>query len=117
VRALCLRDDVAGRLTHWVKRSAVSKLFSTQQQFGEGGCGPIRKEGTFTAANGDQLEVEAEGTFCFGTQVATYEFRVTEGTGRFVGASGSGSWFVPPPATFDGVDGTEDEFLNGLLVR
>lgn len=86
-------------------------------QFGEDGCGPIRKEGSFTAANGDRLDVEAEGTFCFGTQVATYEFQVVGGTGRFAGSSGGGSWLVPASATFDGVAGTGDELLDGVLAR
>ena len=73
-----------------------------------GGCRPIRKKGSFVAANGDQLDVEAEGKFCFTTLVATYEFKVT---------GGSGSWLVPPPTTFDGVAGVRDEILEGALIR
>src|SRR5262249_11956766 len=82
-----------------------------------GGCGPIRKKGSLVAANGDQLDVEAEGTFCFTTLVATYEFKVTGGTGRFAGSSGSGSWLVPPPTTFDGVAGVGEEILEGVIIK
>jgi hypothetical protein len=85
--------------------------------FGEDTCGPIAKQGSFIAANGDRLDIEATGTFCFSTLVAVYEFQVTGGTGRFARASGHGSWVVPPPATFDGVAGTGDEFLTGKLFR
>jgi hypothetical protein len=117
VGALCLHDDVTGTLTHLGRMTGSFEVVFDVAQFGEDGCGPIRKEGSFTAANGDRLDVEAEGTFCFGTQVATYEFQVVGGTGRFAGFSGGGSWFVPPPATFDGVAGTGDEFLDGVLAR
>src|SRR5262249_24506127 len=58
------------------------------------------------AADGDRLDMEAEGTFCFNTAVALYTFTVVGGTGRFAEASGSGSWLVPAPTTFDGVSGT-----------
>jgi hypothetical protein len=49
--------------------------------------------------------------------VATYNFQVTGVTGRFAGSSGSGSWIVPPPTSFDGVAGVGDEFLEGVLVK
>jgi len=75
------------------------------------------KAGKLHRANGDRLDVEAAGKFCFATAVATYEFQITRGAGRFAGSSGSGSWLVPAPATFDGVAGTGDEFLDGVLLR
>lgn len=82
-----------------------------------GRCAPIRKQGSFTAANGDQLNLSAEGKFCFGTGTATYDFQVTGGTGRFADSSGSGTWVVSPPITFNGVAGTGDEFLDGVLEK
>jgi len=115
--ALCLHDDVTGTLTHLGLTTGTFEVVFDVAVFGQDGCGPIRKKGSFTAANGDRVDVEAEGTFCFGTQVARYDFQVTGGTGRFAGSSGTGSWLVPAPAMFDGVTGTGDEFLNGVLVR
>lgn len=115
--ALCLHDEVVGRLTHLGRTTGSFEVVFDLAEFGEDSCGPIRKQGSFTAANGDQLEVEAEGRFCFDTVVAEYQFRITGGTGRFVGASGGGSWVVPAPATFDGTSGTGGEFLTGTLQR
>src|SRR5215203_67477 len=117
VGALCLHDDVTGTLTHLGKTTGSFDVVFNVAAFDDEGCGPIRKQGSFTAANGDRLDIEAEGTFCFRTQVAMYQFRITGGTGRFASSTGSGSWVVPAPATFDGVAGTGDEFLDGILVR
>jgi hypothetical protein len=117
VGALCLHDDVTGNLTHLGRTTGRFEVVFDVAQFGEDGCGPIRKTGTFTAANGDQLSVDAQGSFCFGTVVAIYTYNIIGGTGRFAGASGSGSWVVPPPINFDGVAGVGDEFLLGGLVK
>jgi hypothetical protein len=114
--ALCLHDDIVGTLTHLGRSTGSFEVVFDAAAFVDG-CGPIRKKGSFTAANGDQLDVEAEGTFCFTTLVATYAFQVTGGTGRFAGSSGSGSWLVPPPTAFDGVAGVGDEILEGVLVK
>ena len=114
---LCLHDDVTGTLTQLgITRGSFEVIFDIPA-FDANGCGPIRKQGSFFAANGDRLDIEAQGTFCFSTLVATYEFRITGGTGRFTGASGGGSWLVPPPATFDGVAGIGDEFFSGVVVK
>jgi hypothetical protein len=115
--ALCLHDEVLGHLTHLGRTTGSFEVVFDVAAFGEDTCGPIRKRGSFVAANGDRLDIEAEGTFCFSTRVALYEFRVVGGTGRFAEASGSGSWLVPPPTTFDGVSGTGDESLLGVLVK
>jgi hypothetical protein len=115
--ALCLHDDVAGHLTHLGRTTGSFEVVFDVAAFGEDTCGPISKQGSFIAANGDRLDIEATGTFCFSTLVAVYEFQVTGGTGRFGRARGHGSWVVPPPATFDGVSGTGDEFLTGKLFR
>jgi hypothetical protein len=117
--ALCLHDDVTGHLTHLGRTTGSFEVVFDMAAFGEDACGPISKQGSFIAADGDQLDIEAKGRFCFTTLVAIYEFRVTGGTGRFAGASGSGSWLVPPPASFeaDSGAGTGDEFLTGKLFR
>ena len=114
--ATCLHDDIAGNLTHLGRSAGSFDVVFDTAAFVDG-CGPIRKQGSFTAANGDRLDLEAEGTFCFTTLIANYNFRVTGGRGRFAGASGSGTWVVPPPTTFDGVAGVGDEILEGVLER
>lgn len=115
--ALCLHDDITGTLTHLGRTTGSFEVVFDTAAFGPDTCGPIKKQGSFTAANGDRLDLEAEGTFCFSTLVAIYDFRITGGTGRFAGSSGSGSWLVPPPTTFDGVAGVGDEFFLGGLVK
>ena len=115
--ALCLHDEVTGTVTHLGRTTGNFEVVFDIAQFGEDGCGPIKKTGAFTAANGDQLRIEADGQFCFATVVAIYTYNITGGTGRFTGASGSGSWVVPPPINFDGVAGVGDEFLLGGLVK
>jgi hypothetical protein len=107
---MCLHDDVTGHLTHLGRTTGNFEVVFDVAAVGEDGCGPIGKQGTFIAASGGRLDVEAAGTFCFGTLVAHYEFQVTGSTRRFAGARGSGSWLVQTPTTFDGVSGTGDEF-------
>ena len=115
--ALCLHDDITGTLTHLGRATGSFEVVFDTAAFGPDTCGPIRKQGSFTAVNGDRLDLEAEGTFCFNTLVALYQFRITGGTGFFAGATGSGSWLVPPPTTFDGVAGVGDELFLGALAK
>ena len=115
--ALCLHDDVGGTLSHLGLATGTFEVVFDLAQFDQNSCGPIKKRGSLFAANGDRLDIEAEGTFCFSTLIATYQFRITGGTGRFAGATGGGTWLVPPPATFDGVAGVGDEFFDGVIVK
>jgi hypothetical protein len=115
--ALCLHDDVTGQLTHLGRTTGSFEVVFDVAAFGPDGCGPISKKGAFVTAEGERVDVSAEGSFCFSTVVALYEYRITGGTGRFANASGSGSWLVPAPTTFDGVSGTGDEFLLGTLAK
>jgi hypothetical protein len=115
-RAQCLHDDVTGQITHLGRTIGSFEVVFDIAKFGDDGCGPIRKTGSFIAANGDWLHIEAQGTFCFSSLVAAYKYRITGGTGRFAGASGGGDWVVPPPTTFDGVSGTGNEALIGSIV-
>jgi hypothetical protein len=115
--AQCLHDDLTGQFTQLGRTTGTFEVVFDIAKFGTDGCGPIHKAGSFVAANGDQLAIQADGTFCFGTLVAIYQFHVTSGTGRFAGVSGQGAWLVPPPTTFDGVNGTGEESLLGALIK
>lgn len=56
------------------------------------GCAPETRTTTLTAANGDQITMSGTGlTRCPGTNEADDGYVITGGTGRFEGASGSGS--------------------------
>jgi hypothetical protein len=116
-RAQCLHDDVAGKLGHLGTSIGSFDVVLDIARFGKGGCGPISRKGSFIVASGDRLDVEASGTFCAKTFVASYEYRITGGSGQFVGASGIGQWVVPAPASFDGIgSGIGNETLTGSLV-
>jgi hypothetical protein len=58
-----------------------------------GGCSNDSGSFTFTAANGDQITLETAGQNCSsGTTAISHDsYTVTGGTGRFSGASGSGT--------------------------
>src|SRR4051794_11325937 len=66
----------------------------------------VSKTGSLVAANGDRVDLEMVGTFEAATFDVHYVFMVTGGTGRFAGASGSGTWHVPPPDSFDPTTGS-----------
>ena len=59
---------------------------------------------TFTAANGDMLTITHQGTASIEGNIATAldDWQVAEGTGRFLGATGSGEsiqiTYIPTPA-------------------
>ena len=79
-----------------------------------GGCFPETRTTTLTAANGDELTLAAAGTNCPTsptTVAASDTFTVTGGTGRFVGASGSGT----VSATVDLATSTAVVTLSGVL--
>jgi hypothetical protein len=61
----------------------------------------VSKTGSLVAANGDKINLAMVGTFNVTTFDVHYVFLVTGGTGRFAGATGNGTWDVPPPSTFD----------------
>jgi hypothetical protein len=58
------------------------------------------------------------GTFNAVTFDVHYVFVVTGGTGRFAGATGDGTWHVPPPTVFDPATGigSGSEFFDGTLT-
>ncbi len=56
---------------------------------GTDSCGSATTNGTLTLATGDTITFRATGTFCRATQVATFTYTITGGTGRYLNASGS----------------------------
>jgi hypothetical protein len=79
----------------------------------------VSKTGSLVAANGDKINLAMVGTFNVNTFDVHYVFVVTGGTGRFVGATGNGTWDVPPPSTFDPSTGSGSgaEIFRGMITR
>jgi hypothetical protein len=114
--ALCLHDEVSGPMSHLGRVTGQFDVVIDAARTGPDNCAPISKRGSFSAANGDRLDVVADGTFCFDTAIAQYTYSFAGGSGRFDDASGTGAWTVPPPSVFDGVAGEGDEFLSGTIA-
>ncbi len=58
----------------------------------QNGCAPETRTTSLTAANGDQIYMSGTGlTRCPGSNLAHDNYVITGGTGRFEGASGSGT--------------------------
>jgi hypothetical protein len=66
----------------------------------------VSKTGSLVAADGDKINLAMVGTFNVTTFDVHYVFLVTGGTGRFAGATGNGTWDVPPPSAFDPTTGS-----------
>jgi hypothetical protein len=78
----------------------------------------VSKTGSLVTANGDTINLAMVGTFNVTTFDVHYVFLVTGGTGRFAGATGNGTWDVPPPTTFNpntGV-GSGAEIFRGTIT-
>ena len=78
----------------------------------------VSKTGSMFAADGDRVDLAMVGTFNVTTLDVHYVFFVTGGTGRFQGATGIGTWHVPPPAVFDPAtgDGSGSELFDGVIT-
>ena len=78
----------------------------------------VSKTGSLVAANGDKINLAMVGTFNVTTFDVHYVFLVTGGTGRFAGATGNGTWDVPPPTTFDQATGSGSgtEIFRGRIT-
>jgi len=78
----------------------------------------VSKTGSLVAANGDTINLAMVGTFNVTTFDVHYVFVVTGGTGRFAGATGNGTWDVPPPTTFDPNTGSGSgtEIFRGTIT-
>lgn len=91
----CTAITGSGQATHLGNSTEVAAVVSEITIMLPGGCNPESRTTTLTAANGDTLMLAATGTNC-PTSVPTMKtafdnFTVTGGTGRFAGASGSGT--------------------------
>jgi hypothetical protein len=77
----------------------------------------VSKTGSLVTALGDKINLAMVGTFNVTTFDVHYVFVVTGGTGRFAGATGIGTWHVPPPSTFDPVtgSGSGEEIFQGTI--
>ena len=78
----------------------------------------VSKTGSLFAADGDRVDLAMVGTFNSATFDVHYVFVVTGGTGRFAGATGNGTWHVPPPTVFDPITGIDSgsEFFDGTIT-
>ena len=78
----------------------------------------VSKTGSLVAANGDQINLAMVGTFNVTTFDVHYVLVVTGGTGRFAGATGNGTWDVPPPSAFDPTTGSGSgtEIFRGTIT-
>jgi hypothetical protein len=57
----------------------------------QNGCSPESRTTTLTAANGDTVTMSGSGWSCAATSDAHDSYTITGGTGRYLGAGGSGS--------------------------
>jgi hypothetical protein len=98
---LTLSDSVSGNATGL---GTVTGSFTVTIDFNHpiaAGFVLVSKTGSLVAANGDKINLAMVGTFNVNTLDVHYVFVVTGGTGRFAGATGNGTWDVPPPSAFD----------------
>ena len=78
---------------------------------GADSCGPATTKGTLTLATGDTITFTGTGTFCRAGQVASFNYKITGGTGRYLHATGSGAIQVPMPTS----SSTGTESWSGTL--
>jgi hypothetical protein len=91
--SVCITAVGTGQATHLGEitehSSVVADINPADQQ---NGCAPERRTDSLTAANGDTITMSGPGlTRCPGSNEANDSYVVTGGTGRFQGASGSGT--------------------------
>jgi hypothetical protein len=115
---LTLVDDVTGHATVLGK---VTGTFTPVIDFNQPSGGDffvVTKTGSLVAADRDQVNFSMVGTFNSVTLDVHYVFVVTGGTGRFEGASGNGTWEVPPPDVFDPNtgSGSGSEKFEGVIT-
>lgn len=79
-----------GELSHLGATSEASTVIVNTTQLLPDGCQPETRTTTLTAANGDALYLDAVGETC-PNNTSTDQWQIVDGTGRFLGASGSGT--------------------------
>jgi hypothetical protein len=114
--ARCLRDRVSGPISYLGQSTGDFEVVIDAAATGADGCAPTSKRGSFVAADGGRLDLVAHGRYCFATSATTYVYTATGGSGRFAGATGTGSYVVPPPRTFNGTSGEGEEHLRGTIA-
>lgn len=113
----CLTDRVTGSLPGIGAVTGTFEVHIGYGGFAADGCGPIDKQGAFTAANGATVRLKADGMYCNASSTASYDYRVTGGSRTLAHAFGRGQWLVPAPASYDNGAGTGSEFFFGTLHR
>lgn len=79
---------------------------------GQDSCGPTTTEGSFVTSAGDSVSFTAKGTLCRGTNTTTYTYTITGGSGRYKGATGSGTVQIPASSS----DSADTQTWSGTLV-
>ena len=115
---LTLSDSVGGNAEGLGK---VSGSFTVTVDFNHpvaDGFVLVSKTGSLVAGDGDKINLAMVGTFNVTTFDVHYVFLVTGGTGRFAGATGNGTWDVPPPSAFDPNTGSGSgtEIFRGTIT-
>lgn len=101
--AVCFSQTGTGTATHFGK---VTKASLTVNTFISPSCATFVEYTTFTAADGSTMTLVQTGTGCFTsptTASANATYTVTGGTGRFSGATGSGTATTTVSAVAPGV--------------
>jgi hypothetical protein len=114
--ALCLHDRVSGEISSLGSSTGEFDVVIDTAATGADGCAPANKNGFFVVANGDRLDVTAQGRYCFATSVASYTFSVLGGSGSLAGTTGTGTWLVPPPNSLSASGGEGEEYLRGTIT-
>lgn len=103
--AICLTAVGSGQATHLGEISEnATVVVDTNPADQLNGCAPETRTTTMTAANGDRITMSGTGlTRCGASADANDNFVITGGTGRFHGASGSGTEYNTHAFTGPGV--------------
>jgi hypothetical protein len=114
---LKLSDSVSGHATGLGEVTGSFDVFIDFNHPVGDGFVLVTKTGSLVA-DGDRVDLAMVGTFDVATFDVHYVFVVTTGTGRFAGATGNGTWDVPPPTEFDPVTGTGSGFehFRGVIT-
>jgi hypothetical protein len=90
--ARCINTTGTGQATHLgeVAESATVRV-NVNPADAVSGCSPETRYTVLTAANGDEITMSATGWGCLATNSAQDSYVVIGGTGRFQGATGSGT--------------------------
>jgi hypothetical protein len=111
---LCINAIGSGQATQLGNTAESASVVSDLASTSAPGCHTETRTTTLTAANGDQITLQATGENCSTgptTVTATDAYMVTGGTGRYFGATGSGTNTVAA----DRASGTAVVTFSGTL--